>query len=142
MAILPAYFLSVERKNLAEEKLQIQENDILTEADLKTDQLAADLNLKLSTIEKVQGKGYAVSEKIVLAVLAGKVSGIKIERIYFENAPKGMLVNVSGTASSRERLFEFQEELVSNKAFQKVDLPVSNFIQGSNIKFHLDLIPA
>jgi len=142
VALLPAYFLSFIRSGLVKEKLQTQTSEVLPEVDQETDKLAKDLNLKLETIEKVQNKSYSISEKIIAPIIKDKMDSIKITRIYSQNNGKGVVASITGTATSREELLLFRKALEANPAFKKVDLPVSNFVQGSNIKFFLNLIPA
>ena len=71
------------------------------------------------------------------------MSDIQITRIAFENSPvSGKQVDLSGLAPSRERLLLFRQALENDTAFQKVDLPISNFVKGSNIQFSLSLTPS
>jgi hypothetical protein len=69
---------------------------------------------------------------------------IKITQILYDNtvAKGDKKVNIQGTAPSRERLLIFRQALEGNPAFKKVDLPISNFVKGSNIQFSLSLTPA
>lgn len=140
--LLPAYFLSFTRSSVISNKLELQNNEVLAEVDQETDKLAKDLNAKLAVIEKIKDKGYMVSDKIISQIMTERMSDIKIGRIYYQNTTKGKAVIINGTAPSRERLLLFRQALERNTAFKKVDLPVSNFIQGSNIKFTLNLIPS
>jgi hypothetical protein len=52
---------------------------------------------------------------------------------------EGEKISISGRASSREVLLSFRRTLEDNPAFSKVDLPISNFIKGSNIRFYITL---
>ncbi len=142
-AILPTYFLSVAKKNLIAVKLEAQKEEPMHVLDQQTLATVSDLNNKLNLIEKSQDNKFLVSQKIVNEILAGKMSDIKITQINYQNeAVKGKFVNINGTAPSRERLLLFRKMLEDNPAFQKVDLPVSNFLKGSNIRFFLSLVPA
>ena len=71
------------------------------------------------------------------------MSSIKITEILYQNDPQtGERINISGKAPNREVLLLFRRILEDNTAFSKVDLPISNFVKGSNIKFYLNLIPS
>jgi len=50
-------------------------------------------------------------------------------------------VSIEGIAPSREILLAFRRLLENDPLFKSVDLPISNFIKGSNIRFNLNLIP-
>ncbi len=142
VAILPAYFISWEKKNLVNNKLEMQKGEPVLELDQKTLTLAGDLNKKLSLVEKIKTDKYFISQKIISEIILGKMSGIKITGIRYQTDPvKGKIVGLNGTAPSRERLLLFRKALEENAAFKKVDLPISNFIKGSNIQFYLSLVP-
>lgn len=140
-SILPAYFLSSVKKNLSISKLETQKGTSVRSPGEGTLAVATDLDKKLSFTEKTQGKSYLLSEKIINQILQEKMPDIKISKITYVNDPKGKGVNISGLAPSRERLLLFRRALEANSAFKKVDLPVSNFVKGTNITFSLNLIP-
>ncbi|MBI5139779.1 hypothetical protein HZA26_04205 [Candidatus Nomurabacteria bacterium] len=141
--ILPAYFFSLEKKNFVNNKLEVEKKANLPEPDSKALLLKDDLIKKLSLIEKIQAEKYIVSEKIINEIILKKMSDIKISSISYQNdLVKGKSININGTAPSRERLTVFRKSLEENTSFKKVDLPVSNFVKGSNIQFFLNLTPS
>src|SRR3989344_3764669 len=142
-ALLPAYFLSVVKKNLISEKVEAQKNEPVPLLDQKTLDLVKYLGNKLSLVEKSRENQYSISKKVLNEILSEKMPVIKITLISFQNDPSGgKTVNVNGSAASREALLAFKRALEDNPAFKKVDLPISNFIRGSNIQFSLNLVPA
>lgn len=142
VAILPAYFLSSVKKNLINTKLEAQKNEPTPLLDQKVLATVQDLNNKLNLVEKTKVEKYIVSQKVISEIMLKKMPDIKILEIRYQNDPtKGKVVSINGTAPSRERLLLFRRALEDNVAFKKVDLPISNFVKGSNIKFYLSLIP-
>jgi len=79
---------------------------------------------------------------VINAILLKKRSDIKITQISYQNDTRGRKIGVTGTAPSREVLLFFRLALESSPAFKSVDLPISNFVKGSNIQFYLNLIPS
>ena len=71
-----------------------------------------------------------------------KMPEIKIDSIYYGNTPKGREIRINGSAPSREKLLIFRLALENDPSFSRVDLPISNFVKGSDIKFFLTLVPA
>ncbi len=123
--------------------MNTQKKELALEVDQKSLNEFKALDLQLLIIEKVKGKTFLVSKKVINEIIAEKMSDIKITQITYELDPKGgKKVNINGLAPSRERLLLFRVALEDNAAFQKVDLPISNFVKGSNIKFSLTLIPS
>lgn len=139
--LLPAYFIFSANKNSAnpESELLIDETSSLPSEDPIL--IAKDLKNKLSIIENTQKNKFIFSQKIINEIILQKTPGIKITEISYQNDNKiGRTVSVSGSAKSREILLSFRRALENDPTFSKVDLPISNFVKGSNIKFFLNLI--
>lgn len=142
IVLLPSYFISLTRENILDAKLELQKIEPVPLPDQQTLKVIEDLDNKINLIERAQSAKFAVSEKVINTVVLNKVSGIKIADIIYENDPaKGKKIAVGGNAPSREILLLFRRALEDDIAFQQVDLPISNFVKGSNIKFYLNLIP-
>ncbi len=143
LLLFPSYFMLNIKEGIIKENLNTQKKELALEVDQKSLNEFKELDLQLLTIEKVQGKTFLVSRKVINEILAEKMPDIKITQITYELDPKGSKkVNINGLAPSRERLLLFRVALEDNAAFKKVDLPISNFVKGSNIKFSLSLIPS
>ena len=143
VAILPSYFLSSAEKSSIDMKLELQRNGSVALPDEDAQMVIKDLDKKLSLIENAKEKGPAFSQKVINEIILKKMSSIKITEILYQNDPQtGERINISGRAPNREVLLLFRRTLEDNTAFSKVDLPISNFVKGSNIKFYLNLIPS
>ncbi|MBI3888285.1 hypothetical protein HY311_00640 [Candidatus Nomurabacteria bacterium] len=143
VSILPSYFLSVAKNSEVNMKLETQKKEplpLLGEQALSTIQ---DMNKKLGLVESAEKNKFPLSLKVVSAVVLRKMPNIKITEISYQNdSTKGKQISVTGTAPSREVLLLFRQSLEESMAFKSVDLPISNFIKGSDIKFNLMLIPS
>ena len=102
-------------------------------------------------IENAENNKFVVSEKVINALAAKKMPSIKITGIAYENTMSSSpdeepmevkKIHIEGTAPSREVLLLFRKALEDGAVFKQVDLPISNFIKGSNIQFFLSLTPA
>lgn len=142
-AILPSYILSRTKVNIIEQKLITQKSEPVPVLDQATSSAIANLDAKLTLIESLQGDRFIVTERVINEIIKSRVNGIKILRISYENdVATGKKIHIEGEAPSREQLLLFRQALEDNKAFKKVDLPISNFVKGSNIQFSLKLMPA
>ncbi len=144
-AMLPSYFLSSTKGRIADTKLNLQKNKPVPVPEERTLSIIKDLNTKLALVEKAESSTFIVSEKVIKAILLRKMSDIKITDISYEDnsggaASLGRKINIEGTAPSREILLFFRQALEDDVNFKSVDLPISNFIKGSNIQFSLNLI--
>jgi len=143
IALLPAYFLSSVEEVSINTKLELQNDEPIFLPDQSTLAIIKDLKSKLSLVENVQKNKTTFSQKAINEIILKKMPGIKITEISYQNDPQaGEKMNISGIAPSREVLLSFRRALEDDVAFSKVDLPISNFVKGSNIKFYLSLIPS
>jgi Tfp pilus assembly protein PilN len=141
VATLPAFLLSSAKLDLARSKLAEQEAKPLPPVDQETQKIIDGINIKMDLIDSAKKDRYLVSAEIVNEVLLRKLPTLEISQISYESDAKGKKVNVRGVARSREELLSFRRALEGSIAFKKVDLPISNFVQGSNIRFSLSLVP-
>jgi hypothetical protein len=143
VSILPSYFLSSVKVTLVNTKLENQKREPLP---LLGEQALAeikDINNKLDLVENAEKNKFTLSVRVINSIILGKRSDIKITQIVYENNPiSGKKISITGTAPSREVLLLFRQSLQDNSTFKNVDLPISNFVKGSNIQFNLSLIPA
>ena len=143
LTLLPSYFFSLVKKNAADLRLEMQKQEVMPQVDQETLAAIKDLQSKLAVIENAEQNKFSVSEKIVQEIVSKKMPDIKITQIsYSVNSTKQRKVNVTGIAPDRERLLLFRQVLEEDPTFTKVDLPISNFVKGSNIEFYLTLIPS
>jgi len=143
VVILPSYFITSVEGRSVQAKLKLQESELVSLSDQTTLQTIEDLKKKLRLIENAEKNKFIFSQKVINEIVLEKISDIKITEILYENKGEtGGMIKVVGSASSREALISFRHALEDNPNFSKIDLPVSNFIKGSNIKFYLSLIPS
>lgn len=141
VAISPAYIISFEKKVSTSKNLEIQKNKVMPEIDQQAQIAIKDLDARLALLEKARKNKYVFSEKVINEIILQKVSGIKINRFFYENDPLGgRKVNIIGIAQNREQLLLFRQALEEDSLFKNVDLPISNFVKGNNIEFNLNLI--
>jgi len=142
-AIAPSYSSLYFDGNLVKDALKIQEEEPVSISDQNTLVKVKELEDKLALIEKAKENKYNLSDRIINEIVLKKSSSIKITEItYKSSSPRGREVSIVGIAPSREALLLFRKSFEDNPAFKEVDLPISNFIKGSNIRFYITLIPS
>lgn len=143
ISLLPAYFISVTSKNLASTRLEAQKNEPVPSIDQGALAVMNDTINKMSLIGNAERNKYLVSQRVINEIVLLKMSDIKINQITYSNSTKdGKKVKIVGLAPSREELLLFRRALEDSPAFKSVDLPISNFVKGSNIEFYMNLIPS
>lgn len=142
-AILPSYFMSSSKKAMINVKLETQKNEPLPVLGEQSLAIIKDVNKKLDLVESAEKDKFLVSLKVINSILLKKRPDIKITQILYENSgTQGKKISITGTAPSREVLLLFRLALEDGPSFKNVDLPISNFVKGSNIQFYLSLIPS
>ncbi len=142
VAILPSYFLSSVKNRIVNTKLKIQKSEPTPVSNSQTLAVIKDLNTKLTLIEKTQNSKVTILKEVINTIILKKTPNIKITDISYESDPlKGKKISIQGNAPSREVLLLFRQKLEDDNTFKSVDLPISNFVKGSNIQFYLSLIP-
>ncbi|KKP87181.1 MAG: hypothetical protein UR90_C0012G0007 [Parcubacteria group bacterium GW2011_GWC1_35_8] len=144
IAILPSYFLSSVKNSIVDVKLEAQKNEIVPLPDQKTLLIIKDLNKKLYLILNTENEKFIVSQKVINAIILKKMFNIKINNISYEEntSLQDRKISIEGSAPSREVLLSFRQALEDDANFKQVNLPISNFVKGSNIQFYLSLIPS
>lgn len=143
--LFPLYIVSVSKRQVVESQvasLSSQKNT--TKEELNS--IISDINAKLAIFSDPTQQFY-FSKDIVVPVLAKQNSGVSITTISYANDPAASAtaassapirsVIVSGVAKDRESLLQFENNLKQNTAFTGVDVPISNFVSGSNINFNI-----
>lgn len=140
ITLLPSFFISSAKKDAINKRLETETMEKLSPLDEEVLLTVSVLDDKLSLLEKSEQDKFIVSERVIKEILSNKISNIKITQIFFENNEENeKQISIRGIAPSRERLTLFRRALEDNPLFKDVDLPISNFIKGSNIQFFLSL---
>lgn len=143
VSILPSYFISSVKKNFTNTKLLAQKNEPVPLVDQEVLTVIKSINSKLDLIENAEKNKFVISERVINSIIFKKMPDIKITKISYGNdASKGKKIDITGVAPSRERLLLFRLALEGDTLFKTVDLPISNFIRGSDIQFYLSLTPS
>jgi hypothetical protein len=142
-ALVPAYLEVSVDHTVARKELDIQKNTPLKAEELEITTQADNLNRKIQQVDSLRQNKFLVTERAINNVVLNKLPDIKITNILYEaKTSTEKEIKVTGSAPSREKLLLFKLALENDPAFKKVDLPVSNFVKGSDIKFFVILIPA
>jgi Tfp pilus assembly protein PilN len=143
ICVIPSYILSNVKNSVVNAKLIAQKNEPLPLFDQQTLAQIKDINNKLDLVENAEKSKFPLSEKVINAILLKKTSDIKITQILYNIDPiLGKKISITGAAPSREVLLLFRQALEDSAAFKSIDLPISNFVKGSDIQFSLSLIPS
>lgn len=139
LLILPSYFYSKDKEALAESKLEAFNiaNPEIAKTDLDTK--VAEINNKLILLNSSKSD-LIVSDLILKDIMSLRLKGISILGInYKEEKDKPKTIEIEGIASNRATLRAFKSNLDSDQNFAMVTLPISNFLEPTNINFTISI---
>lgn len=144
--LFPSYFLSRSKENLVENRLEVfnKENPDLKKSNI--DDIIKDINSKLEILDKTETP-YQISDKVLNNILSSRTSGITFSQILFNKKivkVSGIEKNLSfleihGVATNRDSLRNFKTSLDNNQSFSEVNLPISNFLEKSDLIFTISI---
>ncbi len=137
--VLPSYFFSVSKSNIATARLEAfnRANPEIATSDI--DKSVADINAKLALLS-AQKQHAPVTEVVLKDFTSNLPAGIALGHILYDESPTGSrIVEIHGTAADRTTLRNFKSSLDANPDFASVNLPISDFIEKTNIAFTISI---
>ena len=142
-ALVPSHLLSSVKQRLITERLNLQSHMAVPEGSRDTLLISKELNHKFDLIDYARDNEFLVSQEIIKKIVSHKTNEIRITQIAFSEENTGVReASIRGNALTRDGLLFFSRSLESEPAFSNVNLPISNFIRGTNIQFFITLTPA
>ena len=140
VSLLPSYFPAVVKNHIEHKKLVELNGLPVSELDQETSVIVQNINSKISLIDNAEKNKFLVLENALDEIISKKMPDIKITSFHFDkDKDGGKKIVLKGIAKDRTRLLLFRQALESDKNFSSVDLPISNFVKGTNIDFMLNL---
>lgn len=140
LLLLPSYFLTLTKQRIAEAKLDEfnTQNVNLTSKDL--DKATEDINNKTALLSSIKAP-FSIHNDIFSIVLLNRPDGINISQILFnQRKDRKFIIEVSGVASDRGALRSFKESIDSNIKVASTEMPISNYIEKTNLSFNISII--
>lgn len=138
--LLPSYLLSVSRENLSENKLESFNTSNPEITTLNLDQTIKDINKELALLDS-QGFDNNITDKVFGKLLKSKPEGITFSQILYNKKTDGTLaLDIHGVAKDRVVLRNFKATLDENKDYKEVNLPISDFLEHSNLSFTISIV--
>jgi len=138
--LLPLYSFSASKEKIIENKLEEfnNANKAITSQDL--DSTISKINKKLDFISAIK-PGYSISDDILGMVIANRGDGVKFSQILFnQRKDKAFVIEIHGIAKDRIALRNFKASFDSNTKIASVDLPISNYLEKTDLSFTMYLV--
>ncbi len=140
LLFLPSYLFSVSRSNAATSRLEAFNAANPDIATTNIDKFISQINTKLGLLYS-KSQPVLPSDVIYENILTNLPKGITISQIlYNQIANGGKTIDLQGKAADRTSLRDFEKSLDDNPNITSTDLPISDFIEKSNIEFAISVI--
>jgi type IV pilus assembly protein PilM len=138
LLVLPSYFFSVSKSNIASSRLEAFNlaNPEIETIDLNNS--INDINNKL-TILSVGSSLDVVSDTILNDLVHNLPKGIALFQIAYNEGSTGRNIEIHGKATDRTTLRNFKSSLDNNPHIAQADLPISDFLSPTNIDFTISI---
>lgn len=140
LLLIPSYSLSVYKEDLAEKKLEEFNTENPLISTINIDKTINEINSKLLFLSNKDLKPDTF-DKVFGFLLNNKPSGITFSQILYNKRTDGsLLLEVHGIAINRSILRDFKNTLDSNKNYNEVVLPISNFLEKNDLNFTISIV--
>lgn len=139
LLLLPSYFFSVAKQRITEHRLEAfnTDNNITTQ-DL--DSTIKNINNNLALLASVKTR-YLLYNDVLSIILSNKPQGIYFSQILFnQRKDKTLVLEVHGKAKDRVTLKNFKSIIDSNPKIASSNLPMSNFLDKSDLNFLITIV--
>lgn len=140
LLLIPSYLLSVSKEDMAEKELQefnLSNPEVTT---VNIDNSIKEINSKLSFLTKMD-LNPEITNKVFGWILENKPKGINFSQMLYNRRTDGALVlEIHGVAQDRVTLRDFKTILDSNPNYKEVNLPISNFLEKTNLSFTISIV--
>ena len=138
--LFPSYLFSKSKEVLAEqefEKFNLDNPEISTK---NLDDSIKDLNSQLSLLSDEQNKKQVSVTNTFDELLMSRPAGITFSQILYSEGSDGVLsMDVYGVSTDRSALSNFKSILEKNQKYSEVILPISNFLEKTNLNFKISI---
>jgi type IV pilus assembly protein PilM len=140
LLILPSYFFSISKLNIATNNLEsfnIENPEVTTN---NIDKSIGDINSKLTLLSSKESK-LIPSDTILNDLLSTLPKGVTVSQIFYNEGVGGIRnINIQGQALDRNTLRNLKTSLESNPNITSSNLPLSGFLEKSNINFSISIV--
>ena len=138
--LLPSYFFSLSKQTISENRLETFNFNNKDLPSQNLDLTINDINTKLNLLAGSNAK-YSIVDDIFGEIISSKPSGITFSQLLFNQTKNNILtLEIQGNATDRTTLRNFKSIIDSNPKVASANLPISNFLEKSNINFTISIV--
>jgi len=140
LLLSPSYFFTASKEKIAEAELDYFNinNKQLTDQDLNS--TINDINKKVGLLSAVK-PGYYIYNDVLGILFSKKTEGVTISQVLFnQKSDKSFVIEAHGNAKDRISLRNFKSDMDLNPKVSSVELPISNFLEKTNLSFTMTII--
>ncbi|HEC30530.1 MAG TPA: hypothetical protein ENI66_00760 [Candidatus Yonathbacteria bacterium] len=138
--LAPSFILSSFKYNSAEKRLVAEKKKISDSSDgVDPIKVAKEVNAQLVVLSK-ETSGLPLPYSVFTTIIKHKPELLKVDAMFYDIKKEDGSVVVGGVSKDRKTLLAFLQALESDEMFTDVELPISSFVKGQDIKFSIKII--
>lgn len=136
MLLIPTYIIGKEQLNNFQSKADLQDKTTLNQEEEKAKKDSEKIISKIKAFDNLKENHSFVTEIINPLIDISKekvsISSLLYEEIQGANKTN---ITITGKAPSRQILSQFHQDLNKSTFFERVNLPISNYVKGKDIEY-------
>jgi hypothetical protein len=138
--LVPAYLLTDIRRQTVIDRLTSMDSSELDTKVGSLNSIITDINTRLAVFQDPE-KTVLISRDALLPVLTHTNQNLFVNSFSATRTPDDTLtISVGGVAKNRSALLAFERALRATPTFSGVNVPISNFVRGSDIIFTIEFM--
>ncbi len=138
--LVPSYFFSMSKQSIVENRLEELNSNDKNLPSQNLDTTINDINTKLNLLSSVKAR-YSISDDVLGTILSSKPDGITFSQLLLNQMKDNSLaLEIHGLARDRTALRNFKSIIDLNPKVASSNLPISNFLEKSDINFTISIV--
>jgi len=133
----PSFILSSFKYSGSSTQLETEKKKISDSVEgIDPIKVAKEVNAQLVILGE-EGFLIPLSYDVFNIIVGYKPDSIKIDSMFYDRETQDGRITISGVSKDRETLLSFLKSLEGEEIFNRVELPISSFVEGEDIEFSI-----
>src|SRR3989338_8812644 len=129
--LVPSILLSSQKEKVAEQRFETLSKSVEKDNTVNLD----------AVLRKAQSHLSLLSHELLVNIVSTKTDSVSLARFSFAKASEGKrYADINGIAKDRATLLSFVKALERSGLFEKVEVPISNFAEDTDIEFSIRVL--
>ena len=137
--LVPSILLSSQKEKVAEQRFETLSKSVEKDNTVNLDAVLRKAQSHLSLLSHEAPK--VLLHELLVNIVSTKTDSVSLARFSFAKASEGKrYADINGIAKDRATLLSFVKALERSGLFEKVEVPISNFAEDTDIEFSIRVL--